>query len=182
MTPDRQKRTLEILDAAFDLNPGEQAAFLTEACRGDDELRSEVEALLAAEQQAETVIESPTEELTPDRAATNKSLAGRLVGPYQILSLAGVGGMGEIYLAKDSRLDRRVALKLLSARFTGDETSLRRFVREAKAASALNHPNIITIHDIGQIDDLQFIATEFIEGHNLRNRMRSARRAEEQRQ
>lgn len=175
MTPDRQKRRLEILDAAFDLNPGEQAAFLTEACRGDDELRSEVEALLAAEQQAETVIESPTQELTPDRAVTNKSLAGRLVGPYQILSLAGVGGMGEIYLAKDSRLDRRVALKLLSARFTGDETSLRRFVREAKAASALNHPNIITIYDIGQIDDLQFIATEFIEGHNLRNRMRSAR-------
>jgi hypothetical protein len=108
MAPDRQKRALEILDAAFDLNPGEQAAFLIEACRGDDELRSTVEALLAAEQEAATVIESPTETLTPDRAAVdeatgnkplNESLAGRIVGPYQILWLLGAGGMGEIYLA-----------------------------------------------------------------------------------
>ncbi len=175
MTSDRQKRAIELLNAAREILPGELADFLTEACRGDEALRGEVESLLAAEQLSETVIQSEIEPATPGSGVANQPLAGRLAGPYQIVSLVGVGGMGEIYLAKDGRLDRRVALKLLAAKYTGDETSLRRFVREAKAASALNHPNIITIYEIGQIDDLQFIATEFIEGHNLRQRMRSAR-------
>jgi eukaryotic-like serine/threonine-protein kinase len=175
MAPDLQKRAREIFNAALDRNPGDQAAFLREACAGDEALLNEVESLLVSQQEAQTVIESRTEAIAPGSVAATQSLAGREVGPYHVLSLVGVGGMGEIYLAKDTRLDRRVALKLLPGKYTGDENSLRRFVREAKAASALNHPNIITIHDIGQIDDLQFIATEFIEGHNLRQRMRSAR-------
>ncbi len=175
MTTDRQKRAREILNAAFDRNSGDQADFLREACAGDEELLGEVESLLVAQQEAQTVIESHTEPLAEGSVSATQTLAGRDVGPYHVLALVGVGGMGEIYLAKDTRLDRRVALKLLPGKYTGDESSLRRFVREAKSASALNHPNIITIHDIGQIDDLQFIATEFIEGHNLRQLMRSAR-------
>jgi len=94
--------------------------------------------------------------------------AGTHLGPYEVISPLGAGGMGEVYLAEDLRLNRKVALKLLPAQFTQDEDRLRRFVREAKAASALNHPNIITIYEIGQLDGSHFIATEFIEGHTLR--------------
>ncbi|HTF37831.1 MAG TPA: serine/threonine-protein kinase [Blastocatellia bacterium] len=98
---------------------------------------------------------------------------GTRLGSYEILSRLGAGGMGEVYLARDTRLDRKVALKLLPAEFTKDENRVRRFIQEAKAASALNHPNIITIHEIGDVDGTQFIATEFIEGRTLRHWMTS---------
>src|ERR1700675_4134948 len=93
---------------------------------------------------------------------------------YRIVSKLGAGGMGEVYLAEDTRLDRKVALKLLPARFTRDEDRVRRFEQEARAASALNHPNIITIYDIGRDDELHFIATEFIDGQTLRQRIMPA--------
>jgi len=101
--------------------------------------------------------------------------AGTRLDRYEILSLLGKGGMGEVYLARDTRLDRQIALKLLPARFTQDEECVRRFEREAKAASALNHPNIITIHEIGEIDGTHFMATEFIDGQTLRQQMKQAR-------
>src|SRR5689334_2843684 len=88
---------------------------------------------------------------------------------YRIVSKIGAGGMGEVYLAQDTRLDRRVALKILPETFAGDEERMRRFVQEAKAASALNHPNILTIHEIGETDGKHYIATEFIEGETLRH-------------
>jgi serine/threonine protein kinase/Flp pilus assembly protein TadD len=97
--------------------------------------------------------------------------AGTRLGPYEVLAPIGAGGMGEVYLAEDTRLDRKVALKLLPAEFTEDESRVRRFVQEAKAASALNHPNILTIHDIGQLDSRHYIAAEFIDGQTLRGRM-----------
>src|SRR5262249_42890270 len=94
--------------------------------------------------------------------------AGTKLGRYEIVSRLGVGGMGEVYLASDTLLDRKVALKVLSAKFTENKDWLRRFIREAKATSALNHPNIITIHEIGHTSGVHFIATEYIEGKTLR--------------
>ena len=92
---------------------------------------------------------------------------------YRIVSKLGAGGMGEVYLAEDTKLDRRVALKILPAEVAADQTRMRRFVQEARAASALNHPNIITIHEIEQLDSMNFIATEFIDGETLRQRIRA---------
>jgi len=94
------------------------------------------------------------------------------VGHFTILSKIGAGGMGEVYLAQDSNLDRKVALKLLPSEVASDHERMRRFIQEAKAASALNHPNIITIHEVGQFDSRHFIATEFIDGQTLRQMMR----------
>src|SRR5882724_998207 len=102
----------------------------------------------------------------------NKELAANtILSRYRIVSKIGAGGMGEVYLAHDTKLDRRVALKVLPADVAADQTRMRRFVQEAKAASALNHPNIITIHEIEQIDSVNFIATEFIDGETLRQRI-----------
>src|SRR5713226_4468277 len=100
--------------------------------------------------------------------------AGTKLGRYEIRSKIGEGGMGEVYLAQDTKLDRKVALKILPADVASDRGRMNRFVQEAKAASALNHPNIITIYEIDQSDSGHFIATEFIDGETLRQRMRSA--------
>jgi len=118
--------------------------------------------------------------MTPDRwqqigkllhQPLEQELAGQAIGPYQILSVLGQGGMGEVYLAQDSRLGRKVALKLLPSQFTQDRDRLRRFEREARAASALNHPNILTIYEIGEQEGRTFIAAEYIEGQTLRQSM-----------
>ena len=100
---------------------------------------------------------------------------GQTLGQYHILSAIGAGAMGEVYLARDTRLDRQVALKIPPARFTRSSERVARFRREAKAASALNHPNIITIYDIGQRGDIWFIAVELIEGVTLRQRLAAGR-------
>ena len=100
--------------------------------------------------------------------------SGTRFGRYEIRSKIGEGGMGEVYLAQDTKLDRKVALKILPAEVAANQERMRRFVQEAKAASALNHPNIITIHEIEQIDSVNFIATEFIDGETLRERTRKA--------
>jgi serine/threonine protein kinase len=105
----------------------------------------------------------------------DESAVGQTIGHYKILSSLGIGGMGEVYLAKDSSLGRKVALKLLPSSYTDDADRVRRFGQEARAASALNHPNIITIHEIGQLDSLHFIATEFIDGKTLREHMANTR-------
>src|SRR5262245_1315284 len=97
--------------------------------------------------------------------------AGTKFDRYQILSQIGKGGMGEIYLAQDTRLSRKVAIKLLPAQYTEDPERLRRFEQEAQAASALNHPNIVTIYEIGEAEGRPFIATEFIEGSTLRQKI-----------
>src|SRR5438105_3129615 len=99
--------------------------------------------------------------------------AGTKLGRYEIRSQLGAGGMGEVYLAQDTKLDRKVALKILPADVAAHPDRMKRFVQEAKTASALNHPNIITIHEIEQIDSVNFIATEFIDGETLRQRLRS---------
>jgi Tol biopolymer transport system component/serine/threonine protein kinase len=173
MRAERFRQIDDLLDAALEREAGARAAFLNTACAGDDELRAEVESLLAAHGRAENFIESPAMEVAAKAAArrTAHTSVGRCIGHYRVLSLLGAGGMGEVYLAEDARLNRRVALKLLPAEFTSDPERVRRFELEARAASALNHPNIVTIHEVGQSDGAHFIAAEFVEGRTLRRLM-----------
>lgn len=172
MNPERWQQIKSLLHSALEREPGERAAFLDEACDATPSLRSEVEALIVSYEQAGGFIESPAVEFMADTLRNETdSLAGQSFGPYKIKARIGVGGMGEVYLAQDSRLERRVALKMLPDYFTRDDERVRRFQQEARAASALNHPNILTIYEIGQLDSRHFIATEFIEGETLRQRM-----------
>ncbi len=177
MSIDRQQQIKELYNAALEHAEGERASFLAEACAGDEELRRELESLLGYQARAEGFIETPLPKLAAELLAAEMagSILGRRIGHYQALSRIGAGGMGEVYLAEDTRLGRKVALKLLPAKFTSDPARVRRFEREARAASALNHPNIITIHEIGQASTefgaVHFIATEFIEGKTLRERL-----------
>src|SRR5437660_12308409 len=97
--------------------------------------------------------------------------AGSRLGPYEVLSPLGAGGMGEVYRARDTRLGRDVAVKVLPASFSADPDRLRRFEQEAQAASALNHPNILTVHDIGRHDDSPYVVSELLEGETLRGRL-----------
>ena len=160
----------KVFQATVELDALRRAAFLDVACAGDPMLRSEVESLLTADSHAWDLIDTPALEsaaiLLEDGAA--RLMPGEEVGHYEILKLIGKGGMGEVYLARDRILNRNIALKLLPFYYTQNDDRLRRFQREAQAASALNHPNIITIHELGIVNDQQFIATEFIEGDTLR--------------
>ena len=177
MQDDRWQEIDRLFDAVLEREPAQRAAFIADACTGDDQLRRELESLLAAHEQAEQFIEAPAFALAAKAAAAEKSssILGRKIGPYRVLSLLGAGGMGEVYLAEDTRLRRRLALKLLPSEFTHDPERIRRFEGEARAASALNHPNIVTIYEIGQIDGSYFIATELVEGQTLRDFMPLAR-------
>ncbi|MDX2034107.1 MAG: SUMF1/EgtB/PvdO family nonheme iron enzyme [Blastocatellia bacterium] len=172
---DRQERIKRIFGEALEKPAGERAAWLAEACAGDEPLRREVESLLGYETAAGDFIETPAVNLAARLLAEDLTKTGRRIGPYLVRSRIGAGGMGEVWLAEDPRLHRKVALKLLSAHFTADPERIRRFEREARAASALNHPNILTIYEIGrsesQTGEIHFIATEFIEGQTLRQRL-----------
>ena len=171
MEPERWKQIDAIFDALLDREPIERVAFLNSICGSDAELRREVEELLKAHHESQDFIETVAVEVAAKNfaAAQVTQAVGRQIGSYEIDSLLGAGGMGEVYLAHDAKLNRRVALKLLPAHFAADAERLRRFKREAQAISALNHPNIVTIHDIGSTAEGEhFIATEFVEGHTLR--------------
>jgi non-specific serine/threonine protein kinase len=159
--------------AALDREPRQRAAFLDDACAGDEALRREVESLLAYQTAAEPFMESPALEVTARYATQDRSsqLVGRTLGHYQVQSLLGAGGMGEVYLARDPRLERAVAVKILPPDLAGDADRMQRFTREAKAASALNHPNVATIHDIGETTGVQFIVMEYVEGQTLAARV-----------
>jgi Tol biopolymer transport system component/predicted Ser/Thr protein kinase len=170
MTTERWEQINRIFHAALERQPTRRHAFLTEACATDEALYKEVESLILAHEQSGEFIEQPASDLAADLfAGTHPRLIPDLtLGPYRIASLLGSGGMSEVYLADDMRLNRKVALKLLPPEFTVNGERVRRFEQEARAASALNHPNIITIHDIGQSQGCDFIATEFIDGKTLR--------------
>jgi eukaryotic-like serine/threonine-protein kinase len=174
MTPERWQQIKALLKSALERDPLERTAFLDEACAGDTGLRAEVEALIESHAKAATFIESPAYELMAGSLSESHLVPGHAIGPYQIINRLGAGGMGDIYLAEDTRLGRKVALKALPTHFTKDPERVRRFQLEAKAASALSHPNIITIYEIGHIDQLHYIAFEFIEGETLRRRMATA--------
>jgi serine/threonine protein kinase/Flp pilus assembly protein TadD len=177
VTPERRQRIEELYRYAFGLALADRRAFLEQACEGDQSLLKEVESLLAArEETGGGSITSPPEKISLETIVEDPAaIIGKLIGHYKILSLLGKGGMGEVYLAQDTKLGRKVALKFLPSSLVDDTSRLRRFEQEAYAASALNHPNILTIYEIGQIDQWHFIATEFIDGETLRQEMKSSR-------
>ncbi len=173
MDAKRWKQIKEIYDGALDLRDDERASFLAEACGGDDDLRREVESLLAAHEDAGSFLQSPAVEVAAREIVGDEDnssapqLIGRELANYKIISLLGKGGMGEVYSAQDTRLNHVVALKILPPGMATDQDRMRRFTREAKAASALKHPNVATIYDIGKSEGTSFIAMEYIEGQTL---------------
>ncbi|HBB98221.1 MAG TPA: hypothetical protein DC054_22785 [Blastocatellia bacterium] len=150
MKPDRWQKVKEIFHAALDRPPSDRFAFVSEACAGDEALQKEVELLISSDGRGGDFLNAPAYEAAAAMIVDDKSALkpGRVIGPFEIVSFISRGGMGEVYLAQDRRLSRRVALKLLPPAFTKDDERLRRFEQEARAASALNHPNIITIYEI----------------------------------
>ncbi|HMY75253.1 MAG TPA: serine/threonine-protein kinase, partial [Blastocatellia bacterium] len=173
MTPERWQQIGQLFDDAVELPPPARAALLNAACAQDAVLRAEVEQMLAAHDRAGEFLNLEAAEIEAAQLAAEQSrlLTGSRVAHFEILAPLGAGAMGEVYLALDTRLARQVALKLLPARFTQDAGRLRRFAREARAASALNHPNIITVYDVGTDGALHFIAAEYVAGATLRERL-----------
>src|SRR5688572_10073946 len=167
MTPERWQKVDEVLQAALDLPATERAALLAEVRTGDPGLHEEALSLIEAHQEAGDFLEAPALE-TDAHVLLEAEEPDREIGPYKIVNRLGKGGMGEVFLAQDRRLGRMVALKTLPAYFVSDDERLRRFQNEARAASALNHPNILTIYEVGESDGTHFIAAENIEGHTLR--------------
>ena len=169
MKPERWQQIDEILETALEREGSERSAFLDEACADDNSLRKEVESLLAADEQAKNLIEAPAVEMVAEGFAKDQvgSLEGKQIGFYKILSLLGAGGMGEVYRARDMKLEREVAIKVLPAEFTQDPDRLARFQREAKLLASLNHPNIAAIHGLEESDGLQFLVLELVEGKTL---------------
>ena len=170
MNPERWKKVDDLLEAALECPASERAAFLDQACAGDDELRGELESLLVSDRQAQAFIESPPARVAADFFADQqpKLLRGERIAHYEILEEIGSGGMGEVYLAQDISLGRKVALKVLPDSLTADARLRARFFREAQLASALDHPNVCTIHEVGQASGHLFIAMQYIEGANLK--------------
>jgi eukaryotic-like serine/threonine-protein kinase len=175
VTPEQWHKVKEVFEAALGHAPEERSAFLDQACGGDDLLCSEVESLLSSYEQEKSFLEMPAAAVAAQSLIKEESaaLVGKQLGHYQIVREIGRGGMGVVYLAQDVSLGRPVALKLLPKHLTSDPNRLRRFEREARAASALNHHNILTIYEIAQLDGFHFIATEFVDGVTLRERINS---------
>ncbi|MFN0084423.1 MAG: protein kinase domain-containing protein [Blastocatellia bacterium] len=178
MTPERWQQIERIFEAALDCAPAKRTSFLDQACGEDSELRREVESLLLADEAAADEKTAGFHHLIRAEALPpedNDSIIGQTLSHYRIDSLLGAGGMGRVYLAKDTSLKRQVAIKILPPQFMRDPDRVRRFEQEARAASSLNHPNIITIHEIGRVEEARFIVTELIDGQTLRRRMESSR-------
>jgi eukaryotic-like serine/threonine-protein kinase len=175
MTPERWVQIKRIFHEALERDPADRAAFLLQVCGTDTSVREQVEALIASHAQASDFIETPASDLAAALLVEERSglTAGQALGPFTIKAALAKGGMGQVYLAEDTRLGRAVVLKLLPTQFTSDPDRVRRFEQEARAASALNHPNIVTIHEIGQADSLHFIATEFVSGKTVREHLKT---------
>lgn len=170
MTPERWREIARIYEAAVDLDGAARGAFLTEVSAGDDELRAEVESLLR--DGPSLLIDQPVWQAAAPLFDDGPELeAGDTLGPYQVERLLGAGGMGHVYLATDSRLNRRVAIKVLAAGVSRDSHAAARFEREARAVAALTHPNICTLYDIGREDQVDYLVMEYIEGDTLAARL-----------
>ncbi len=172
MTPEQWQRIGQLFHEAAELEPDKRAAFLKHACGNDATLQKEVESLLPYSEKSMTPLQSPVIGVMGEVIGEppHQSIVGQTLDHYKILSPLGAGGMGEVYLAEDVRLNRKVAIKLLPAALLANSEQVRRLQQEARAASALNDPNIITIYELGQADSQPFIAMEFVEGETLRQK------------
>ena len=170
------KRIEEIFESVIRLPPSERQEYLEQACKGDRQLLEEVKSLL--DEDARCEIDSPTQAI---KNKIEQTVAGRLMaldagtklGPYEILSLLGAGGMGEVYLATDSKLDRKVAIKVLPETMTRDRERVARFEREAKLLASLNHPNIAAVHGFDASDGTRFLVMEYVEGETLGSHLKN---------
>ena len=172
MTPERWKRVEELYHAARTRPSGERAAFLAEACRDDEALRRDVESLLNEPVSADGFLDTPApaaahiaSEVTP------AAMTGHTLGGYHLQTLLGAGGMGEVYRARDAKLGRDVAIKVLPRAFTSDPDRLARFEREARMLAALNHPNICAIYGLEEADGIRFLILELVDGETLAERI-----------
>ncbi len=174
MNPEYWDNLKEIFHAAIVLPPHERASYLERTCSENYSLRQAVESLIKSHEETGNFVDRPAYQAAAEMLVEGLEFkSGQKLAHYRLLSLLGEGGMGKVYLAEDTKLHRKVALKFLTHGFMKDQERLHRFEREARAASALNHPNILTIHEIGEVEGHRFIATEFIEGQTLRERLRA---------
>ena len=168
------QRVDRVYHEALERGPGERSAFLDEACASDQTLRREVESLLNYAEPAKGFIEEPAIEVAARLMSKDQAslFIGQQIGSYRIVSMLGAGGMGEVYLAEDATLDRKVAIKFLSVGSQTDEQSRGRLIREAQAAAKLDHPNVCAIHEVGQHERHSFIVMQYVEGETLAARIK----------
>ncbi|HZM85473.1 MAG TPA: protein kinase [Blastocatellia bacterium] len=175
MTPERWKQIDELAQAALEHAGGERASFLDDVCNGDVALRREVESQIAYQQQASKFLEEPAfkhaAESIADPQTETESMEGRTISHYSILRKLGAGGMGEVYLAQDTSLNRKVAIKFLSQNSIAGEQGRKRLVREAKAAAALDHPHICAVYEVCEEGGRSFIVMQYVEGETLASRI-----------
>ncbi len=174
MSSDRWKDIETIYHSALERSGSERTAFIREACSGDDGLQREVESLLGYDTLAAPFIDKHVLQVAAQGLAGDmaRSMLGRQIGAYKIVSLLGAGGMGEVYRATDTRLNRTVAVKVLSSHLSLRPDLRKRFEREAKAISNLNHPHICTLYDIGQAEGFDYLVMEYLEGETLAQRLK----------
>jgi Tol biopolymer transport system component len=170
MTPERWQQIEQLYHAALELEESQRATYLNQVCPGDDALRREVESLLLHENGADSFLDSPAMELAAKMLGEEhgQSMIGRQLGSYQVVSLLGAGGMGEVYLAHDTRLGRDVAIKVLPEAFVNDADRLSRFQREARMLATLNHPNIAAIYGLEKSGDVDCLVMELVDGETVR--------------
>jgi eukaryotic-like serine/threonine-protein kinase len=176
MTPERWQQIRDLLHSAMRLESAHRSVYLDKHCENDPTLRKDVDSFLAAEHEISAdFLESPAlGEVTPceDNSSPSALPAGTRLGPHEITALLGAGGMGEVYRARDTRLDRTVAIKILPPHSSSDPRRRQRFEREARAISALQHPNICTLYDIGRDGDVDYLVMEFLEGETLASKLK----------
>jgi len=179
MNRERWQQIRDLLHSAMQLEPTARSAFLEQQCSNDPGLRQEVDELLAVEGELpSTFLESPAlTQVASDLASSGSGMlaTGTKLGPYEVIALIGAGGMGEVYRARDTRLDRRVAVKVIPVHLSSDPQRRQRFEREARAISSLQHPNICTLHDVGSQDGMDYLVMEYLEGETLAERLQKGR-------
>lgn len=177
MTPERCQQIRRILESAMELRPAERPAFLDRQCAVDPLLRQDVDKMLSVDDKLrQSFLQSPAaEQVAIASAMSTITAVGTRLGPYDLQALLGAGGMGEVYRARDTRLNRTVAIKVILRSQSSDPLCRKRFEREARAIAALQHPNICTLHDIGQQDGTDYLVMEYLEGETLATRLRKGK-------
>jgi serine/threonine protein kinase len=172
VNPARWRQIESLYNKALELDARQRSAFLLEACGGDEDLRRDVEELLEGDLQGSFLENPALSEIAHEFAATATPWIGRQIGNYEFVSLAGAGGMGEVYRARDTKLKREIAIKILPDAFSRDPERISRFQREAELLASLNHPNIAAIYDLEEENGSRFLILEFVDGQTLADRLR----------